>query len=508
MDLSNILSVTVSTVGQLSNDVSLNWLGNIIKALIEGCGSIGLGIIVFTLILKAITLPFDIISRVSTKKNTIRMEKIRPELEKLQRQYANNSELYQRKMQALYKENNYSPFATCLPTLLNLVFFVVVIGQFSNYSNYANYQVFCDMSASYEQAVVTYAQQNSDKIYVYTNDGEDNSKPQYYINLYTLAQNEQTLKDYNLSVDKNNEYNARFTMDVTSENIKKLYDEIAKGQEGLLSAYTVGEEGQIIENGGVYSFNLDKCGVDENGEKYTEKAVMTKFCTELVEACAAKTVKFEVQQVARTAALENYKTHDLSFLWVKNIWSQDLPWQHPIKGSFAEYNFVKDAGCVASCKSSCGGVNNKITGMTDEQYNELTAALTEEKSQPNGYLILVVLSIGTMLLQQVVMNKMSKSQMELSTVEGENGTAAQSQKMMTWMMPLMFGIFSFMYTASFSIYIVVNSLFSLASTLIINWIVEKRFEKLAEQEAKEIELKRTGRIKELNELKNNKKKKK
>ena len=113
-----------------------------------------------------------------------------------------------------------------------------------------------------------------------------------------------------------------------------------------------------------------------------------------------------------------------------------------------------------------------------------------------------------MLLSQIVMNKANKSQMELSTVEGENGTSAMTQKMMTWMMPLMFGFFSFMYTASFSIYMVVSSVFGLASTLLINYFVEKGFERQAQKEAYELELKRTGRIKEIEENNKNKGKKK
>ena len=65
--------------------------------------------------------------------------------------------------------------------------------------------------------------------------------------------------------------------------------------------------------------------------------------------------------------------------------------------------------------------------------------------------------------------------------------------MMTWMMPVMFGVFSFMYTASFSIYIVVSSLFSTLSTLLINLIVDKKYAKLAEKQALELEMKRTGK---------------
>ena len=97
----NFLSVAVNTYSGFGMPFDLNWIGNIIKWLIDGCHSIGLGIILFTLILKLITLPFDIISRVSTKKNSLKMKRMRPQLEKLQRQYANDKALYNQKMQAL-----------------------------------------------------------------------------------------------------------------------------------------------------------------------------------------------------------------------------------------------------------------------------------------------------------------------------------------------------------------------------------------------------------------------
>ena len=101
---SNLLSVFVNVFESFGSPYTLGWLGRLINALIEGCSSIGVGIILFTLILKAVTLPFDIYSRISTKKNALKMEKMRPELEKLQRQYANNQALYNQKVQAIYKK--------------------------------------------------------------------------------------------------------------------------------------------------------------------------------------------------------------------------------------------------------------------------------------------------------------------------------------------------------------------------------------------------------------------
>ena len=493
MNFSNLLMV-VDTITKITNEVHLDWLGKIIQSLIEGCGSIGVGIIVFTLILKLITLPFDIFSRVSTKKNALRMEKMRPELEKLQRQYANNSQLYQKKMQDLYKQNGYSPFAACLPTLLNLIFFIVVIGQFSTYSNYANFEVFCKMSEAYETAVDTYDETNQTEYIIKVKD--ENGAEAKYFNLVYFAERDDVIKSFGFDMIANNNYDATFTYPVADNaKLKLLYDELQKGKDGMLAEYA--ESNVITEEDGNYKIN---------SEKSNEETIQS-LCMEIVNGSAADFVQANIKKAGQEAAAKEYRQHDLSFLWVKNIWSQDLPWEHPIKTSFASYNFVSDAGCIASCKSQCAGTSNRINSITEENYQELTAGLEKEKKEPNGYLILVILSIGAMLLSQIIMNKMNKSQMELSTVDGENGSSAMTQKMMTWMMPVMFGFFSFMYTASFSIYMVVSSVFSLLSTLLINFLVEKGFERQAAKEAHELELKRTGRIKELEESKNNKKKK-
>ena len=77
------------------SDINLNWIGKIISVICDKPAyGIGVGVILFTLILKLITMPFDIMSKVSTKKNALKMEKMRPELEKLQKQYANNKQVY------------------------------------------------------------------------------------------------------------------------------------------------------------------------------------------------------------------------------------------------------------------------------------------------------------------------------------------------------------------------------------------------------------------------------
>lgn len=71
-------------------NISLNWIGKLINSLIGAVGIVGVGIIVFSLILKVIVLPFDVYQRVSMRKQNIKMKENKEKLEKLQKQYAND----------------------------------------------------------------------------------------------------------------------------------------------------------------------------------------------------------------------------------------------------------------------------------------------------------------------------------------------------------------------------------------------------------------------------------
>lgn len=181
----------------------------------------------------------------------------------------------------------------------------------------------------------------------------------------------------------------------------------------------------------------------------------------------------------------------MKFIWVKNIWIPDLPWKKAFV-SESDYNslFTYSKGMFKRAT-----IDSDIKGK--ENYWLLTGSdkLQDVKKQPNGYLGLVIISIASMLVQQIIMTKSQKAQMELQSVDGANGQAATTAKMMTWMMPIMFGVFSFMYSGAFSLYLIVSTLFSLATTTIINFIVEKVFVKKAMQEEEE---KQKARFKHLN----------
>jgi len=511
----NFLSVAINTYSGFGMPFELNWIGNIIKWLIDGCGSIGLGIILFTVILKLITLPLDIISRVSTKKNSLKMEKMRPQLEKLQRQYANDKALYNQKMQALYKKEGYSMFSTCLPMIVTIVVFIIVINQFTAYSRYTNLSMINSMASAYTNAIVAESEvensyvtveknENDEVVAIFVDDGLFDST--YCADLINGGI-EKTDADYYLG--------SYVTSSV--DNLGKLV--LAYNEKGY-DRYLVSEKFTYDEGTKTYSINYsawDTRAVDENGneaigsirylikqDKAAHNVIVVDLATitdaeieqkinsliseSLVEYSFEKYVDENVKQKGRDAAAEYYASNAPKFLWVKNLWVPDLPWKHPVFSELSEYDFYSSLSDANKAKEA--------------EFKEITAALSEEKNQPNGYLILVILSIGVMLLSQLIMNKTQKAQMELQSVDGQ---AANTSKMMTWMMPIMFGFFAFIYTASFSLYMIVSSVLSTLSTIITNYFVEKNFKKKMALEDAEKDKRKSYAVSDDN---NSKKKKK
>ena len=458
MMLNNLLSTVVQTYEGFGTPFELNWLGQFIKILIESFGSIGLGIIMFTVLLKLLTLPLDIYSRVSMKKNALKLDKMRPQLEKLQRQYANDKALYSQKMQALYKKEGYSMMSSCLPTLVTLIVFIVVINQFSNYSRYTNLEMINNMANAYTQKIEQVATEDTNGYYVVEKNAEDKIETIYLSN--KLFQEDEYFASLRAAgITQTAKDGKTYEAEYTSTDINACGKLLKEYNEKGYSYYLASEK--FTETAGTFAINWD--GWDKN--TITEQEINKNITTDVVEFAYEQYRKENIKPLAREAARLSYVNDAPSFLWVKNLWVPDLFWKHPVFENLSEYDFYSSLSDSDKNKQA--------------EYAEITAGLSEQKAEPNGYLILVVLSIGVMLVSQLIINRMQKPQLELQSVDGQ---AAQTSKMMMWMMPIMFGFFAFIYTASFSIYMIVSSLLSTAFTLIINKLVEIKFNKKIEEE--------------------------
>ena len=426
-------SVPVSLYGQ-TFDIDLNWIGNLIRLLITGVGSVGIGIILFSLILKVIVLPFDIYQRISMRKQNIKMKENQERMEKLQKQYANNKEMYNQKVMEMYKESGISLFSSCLPMILSMVIFIVAINAFNAYAQYSNVQNYNIMVKAYNDAIVSYAP-DLDEI------TQDNSG-------ITVTDDNSVVivKD----TDKPIFYTVAYQADYSADNY----------------AYVKNAE---------KSYQIDKAVALANDE--VKAFVDAKIAEGVAENDALASYYYDKAQSAVVAVYETTVYENTSFLWIKNIWATDASYKHPV------LDYASFQGEISREEFNVNGEevdfgDLKTTVYDSDSYNHITAKLAKQKEQANGYYILIVLSIGTILLQQWISMRANKEQQKYGSVDGQG---ASQQKMMLVMMTVMFAIFSFMYSSAFSIYMIMSNILSLFSTLVINKLVDMRAEKAEEK---------------------------
>ena len=379
-------------VKQISQ-IELNWIGEIIKFLVEGIGITAVGVIIFTLILKTIVMPLDVFSKVKTKKQSLIMKRMRPQMEKLQKQYANDKAMYNQKVMELYKKNGYSMLGICLPTVVSLVVFMVVFSQFSTYSQYANHELYRGMVTAYNEV----AQE-----YVY--DEENNAEG------FLIA-----------AKDSDGE-------------------EVYRVDFGKFEEYYTANRAQNDPTYEVLTADVET----ENDMFIIIKDYMAEF--------------------ARDASAQYYKENNQGFLWVGNIWYPDSMLNKEVP-TFDKF---------VSSLSRASDLSNY-----EESYNEVTAHLDKQKDTYNGYFVLIVLAIGMMFLSQFFMMRMQKDMNELGTVDG---SGQRTNKWMLILMPIIYGVFSFFYSAAFSLYMITNTLYSFVTTLIVNKALDVKFRKLEERQ--------------------------
>lgn len=345
-------------------------------------------------------------------------------------------------------------FGSCLPMILSIVIFIFAINGFQDYSRYQNRQYFYEMACAYNNVI--YSGLEVDGEFVTLNDSDeivvDGQK--VLIQLQDLPAGETKTfasNGVNYSIAKfeeviNSVPYKYFT--ITSDNSYVVYKRY----------YSI-TNGQTVVDGAI-SYSGNEAGLINND---TLKTADGKTYSEFVETEPAlkedETIEeLFIKKVARHKSALTFHNNGSKFLWVKNIWKPDSAFANPIDTDYEEF------------KTSTGYTG----GMQEDGYSELTAELSNYKSTPNGYFILVLLTAGISLLHQLITTKTQKAQMELQTVDGQG---AQTQKMMNIMMPIMMGVFAFMYTAAFSIYIVVNSLFSILTMFGVNAIVDAQMKK-------------------------------
>lgn len=443
-------------------------LGTFARIIIESVGLIGVGIICFALVLKAIVLPFDIYQRVKMRKQTLIMREMQPELEKLQKQYANDKTAYNQKMMELYKKNGYSMLGACLPMIISMVILIVAFQGFRTYSTAANLNMYVRLSEAYNAALNEYVVKGDDGIEI--SDWKEVA--------------EETINEirYHVYIEDSERADSS-TGAIDGISYRKLIPVGKEDDENTIQYILVQSEDpeNIIPIS--YWYPIDKQTGKMNGDK--EYKINKDKLFAVADGAIAQDASDDAYvdylvKIGGTAVKEAYKSDNSSFLWIKNVWHPDVSYQHPIQS----YKSFSDTFKSSTLKFDDGTVvkKNLPSVISETQYNRLISELGSEKKAANGYFILIILSIGLMVLSQFISMRSQKESNKYQTVDG---SGAKTQKIMLVMMPLIYAVFAFMYSAAFSIYMVVSSFISICITLLSNLILGRVFHKKEVEKIKE-----------------------
>ena len=345
-----------------------NWLWELlILHVFDFIANYGWRVVFFTLCLKLLLSPLDIYQRYMARKNQKITERLKPQMEKLQKQYTDRTILAQKQVQ-LNKQAGFSYFSSCLPAIVTMAVMFSLLGALNEVSQYMNFKEYYELYNRYDTAIVEY------------NGMDDASKA-------------------------------------------------ALKEQGVVTDERKNPDGSVID------YNV----------QYAQKEVF-----------------------------DYYQENKTSFLWIKNIWSPDVPWKKEVN---SESQFNTNIGKYGTSASKSGLTDDELARMKTMYPTVMSLLLAEENNGANGYLILPVLSVLMSVAMQLVTMRQQKKSGQVNEAMGSG-----AMKAMMFIMPIMIGFFSLSYTSAFALYLVVNYAFSLiinvGSNLILLAIDKKEQHKL------------------------------
>lgn len=387
---------------------------SILDAFKGAMGSYILAVILLAVIVRVIFSLVDIVNKRFTMKNAQINEKMKPELDAVQKKYGHDKQLLQQKQSEIYKKYQFNMMGSCLPMLVAMILqLVVFLTLWTGLQNVSNYNI----ANSYE-----------------------NTKLVYY-NVLLLNENENLKNEVETLIDSETPY----TLDVNIDFDNSVMTVLLSANDAEVyreDVVMIARRGQGYINEQIYNV-IEIYATEEVNEETGE--VITPLSA----------YEQAIKTLAEEETADFYLNNLESFLWIKNIYKAESPLTSPV--------FTKD----------------EITNYLNAYYSEDERALEDEHDYEgqifdyvvsglnnrdvgvNGYFILVILAVASSFLSIFLSNRLMK------------GTQAGGGKMMYFIMPLILGIFTLMYTSLFAIYIIVGQLIMIALSPLNNLIVKK-----------------------------------
>ena len=415
-----------------------NKIGQWLVELDYSLPSFGVTVIVFTIIVRLILSPLDIWQKISQRKQSKAMKRLQPKLARLQKQYANQPQLLRQKQAELQKQEKLHPFASCLPLIVTMVIFFVVFAGFRDLVAYQNETII-------ENVYTAYTEYDEDA---------DNLHAKEAAGAYVISAETEKLTAGD-TVESSED-------DVPQEAIDALAAEI-NAQIKADGAYV--EPGQAGVQGEYYA---QYSQAFKRFEEYEAKASVKEknAYKEGLSAADAAVLEGTLTAWAQNkdaAMVAAYEEHMEGFLWIKNIFMPDtgsnvVPSVEEFMGGRIQAQYPQMAAGVSY---------DELTGPAQTALNKTG---TWDADRWNGYFVMPVISIALSFLSTWFTQKMSPSAPVGDAKQQKS--QQRTMKILTYVMPVMMGVFAIMYSAAFAIYYFMSNLISTLINVIYIIIVK------------------------------------
>jgi len=519
----NALSQTF-TAGFLADFWKLvigDWFGFIVNY--------GWRVVVFTVVLKLVLSPLDFFNRKKSYDNKRLMRRMKPEMDRLEKQYANDQKELMMRKRALQKKYGYGMGMTCVTSILTMIIFISVWNGFREVSTEMQISAYNDM-LSHHRTLVQEIYKDPSSVTELQAGAEKSVVALYWDSFVSDYQNGKVKgageKSFATRKAALKEELAAANPDLEKDALDALVDTTALanlnawaaechqatlGYAFDLSMTTAAYKELFTESWADYVANYKLLG-DFKTNKDALVATLKAENAEITDAEIELAVDAKVDEWATTYYLAQYKL----------VFGEELTAVDKANAVFCVYNGLLNVydSNDALARQLTAVIDYHISDdmvafydsevkedwlwikniwradtwnkpiMTHKEYQSMTSAtvnsaeynmvmsgVTKKYNDTwNGYLIMIVLVVGLNFLNQWLTMKLQKE-----SGEAQMSGAGGSMKIMLFMMPLMMAVFAFSMASAFTIYMTTNALMTLLITGVTTLILtarEKRFEKL------------------------------
>lgn len=426
---------------------------SILSAFKNGTGSYVWAVILIALIVRVVFSVVDVVNKKITMKNTAIQEKMKPELEAIQKKYGHDKTLMQQKQNEVYRKYQFNMMGSCFPmlimTILQLVVFMTLWTGLQSVANYNIAEKYDNMKSVYT-SVITLNEDDDFKNFVvdYYQDGDSISAV-----LSTNEEGIQILKVEISNLDDNAPDVREFALAKTELSNKEIYE--------LLLKYVIVPEAETTDPAdsdasaeGETIVGLEEESGEGDGEQQTPPA--TEPTITYVDTGINDVVKVLAESISSQYYLDNQE----GFLWIDNVYKPDAPQtslftEREIKRYMSGF-YSEEEKALEKEHDYEGKIFNYVV-------NE---GIGKQNLGKNGYYILTIIAAAASFLSMWLSNKLMNKNKPVDPTQ-------KKFKMTYFIMPLIFAIFTMSYTSLFAIYIISGQLVMIGLTPLTTWLTQK-----------------------------------